>query len=84
MTGGQTSIAFQMEGDTQQNDAAQEIQRIVRPATAMKVVYASDEEVKAHEARLDLVAKRAAAACGAVRRPSSGIFARKTHRMNLR
>lgn len=58
MTGGQTSIAFQMEGDTQQNDAAQEIQRIVRPATAMKVVYASDEEVKAHEARLDLVAKK--------------------------
>ncbi|WP_275431110.1 exonuclease domain-containing protein, partial [Enterobacter ludwigii] len=25
MTGGQTSIAFQMEGVTQQNDAAQEI-----------------------------------------------------------
>ncbi len=24
----------------------------------MKVVYASDEEVKAHEARLDLVAKK--------------------------
>ncbi|MFZ1873240.1 MAG: DNA polymerase III subunit epsilon [Chania sp.] len=58
MTGGQTSMAFQMEGDTQQTDSAQDIQRIVRPATAMKVVYASDDEVAAHEARLDLVAKK--------------------------
>ena len=58
MTGGQTSMAFQMEGDTQNNNSTQDIQRIVRPATAMKVVYASDEEVMAHEARLDLVAKK--------------------------
>nr|WP_249337136.1 DNA polymerase III subunit epsilon [Serratia plymuthica] len=58
MTGGQTSMAFQMEGDTQHNDSTQDIQRIVRPATAMKVVYASDAEVVAHEARLDLVAKK--------------------------
>lgn len=58
MTGGQTSMAFQMEGDTQQSDSSQAIQRIVRPVTAMKVVYASDEEVMAHETRLDLVANK--------------------------
>lgn len=58
MTGGQTSMAFQMEGDTQQSGSAQAIQRIVRPVTAMKVVYASDEEVMAHETRLDLVANK--------------------------
>lgn len=58
MTGGQTSMAFQMEGDTQQTDSAQDIQRIQRPATAMKVIYASDAELQAHEARLDLVLKK--------------------------
>ncbi|MNT91630.1 DNA polymerase III subunit epsilon [compost metagenome] len=58
MTGGQTAMAFQMEGDTQQADSTQEIQRIVRPATAMKVVYASEAEIAAHETRLDLVAKK--------------------------
>jgi DNA polymerase-3 subunit epsilon len=58
MTGGQTSMAFQMEGDTQQTDSAQDIQRIQRPATAMKVIYASDAELQSHEARLDLVQKK--------------------------
>ncbi|ALX93658.1 MULTISPECIES: DNA polymerase III subunit epsilon [Serratia] len=58
MTGGQTSMAFQMEGDTQQTDSAQDIQRIQRPATAMKVIYASDAELQAHESRLDLVQKK--------------------------
>ncbi|RLM03548.1 DNA polymerase III subunit epsilon [Gibbsiella quercinecans] len=58
MTGGQTSMAFQMEGDTQQANASQDIQRIARPASAMKVVYASDDDLAAHEARLDLVVKK--------------------------
>lgn len=58
MTGGQTLMAFQMEGDTQQTDSAQDIQRIQRPATAMKVIYASDAELQAHESRLDLVQKK--------------------------
>ena len=83
MTGGQTSIAFQMEGDTQQNDAAR-IQRIVRPATAMKVVYASDEEVKARGAS-GSGGERAAVACGAVR-GGVGVTAfctKKTHRMSF-
>ncbi|NIG62938.1 MAG: DNA polymerase III subunit epsilon [Serratia symbiotica] len=58
MTGGQTSMTFQKEGDTQQTNSAQDIQRIVRPEIAMKVIYASDKELAAHEARLDLVAQK--------------------------
>lgn len=63
MTGGQTSMAFQMEGDTQQSDSVQEVQRIVRPANAMRVVYASEQELAAHEERLDLVAKKGGGNC---------------------
>lgn len=57
MTGGQTLITFQMDGDTQQLNSTQTIQRIMRPETAMKVVYANSNELKLHEDRLDLVAK---------------------------
>lgn len=67
MTGGQTSLAFSMEGETQrQENESESIQRIVRPASAMKVLYANDEELLAHEKRLDLIAKKAEAVCGAV------------------
>ncbi|PWC11268.1 DNA polymerase III subunit epsilon [Brenneria corticis] len=59
MTGGQTSLAFSMEGETQrQENESESIQRIVRPASALKVLYASDEELLAHEKRLDLIAKK--------------------------
>ncbi|MGM3162768.1 DNA polymerase III subunit epsilon [Dickeya undicola] len=59
MTGGQTSLAFSMEGDTQQQAAqAETIQRISRPASALAVLYASDEELVAHEQRLDLIMKK--------------------------
>ncbi|ATZ95508.1 MULTISPECIES: DNA polymerase III subunit epsilon [Dickeya] len=59
MTGGQTSLAFSMEGDTQQQAAqAETIQRISRPASALAVLYASDEELVAHEQRLDLIVKK--------------------------
>lgn len=59
MTGGQTSLAFSMEGDIQQQAAqAETIQRISRPASALAVLYASDEELMAHEQRLDLIMKK--------------------------
>lgn len=58
MTGGQTSMAFQMEGDTQKMNSTLDIQRVVRPDIAMNVVYATDEELAAHEARLDLITKK--------------------------
>lgn len=58
MTGGQTSLAFSLEGDGEQQNEGETIQRIVRPASALRVVAASDEEVMAHESRLDLVMKK--------------------------
>lgn len=58
MTGGQTLLAFSQEGDGAQQNESEAIQRIVRPASALRVVAASDEEVMAHESRLDLVMKK--------------------------
>ncbi|STJ30983.1 DNA polymerase III subunit epsilon [Escherichia coli] len=51
MTGGQTSMAFAMEGDTAATGEAT-IQRIVRQASKLRVVFATDEELAAHEAVL--------------------------------
>ncbi|MCS2164000.1 DNA polymerase III subunit epsilon [Scandinavium sp. H11S7] len=58
MTGGQTSMKFAMEGDSQQQGNDSGIQRIVRGAGALRVISASDEELAAHESRLDLVQKK--------------------------
>ncbi|WP_350307317.1 DNA polymerase III subunit epsilon [Photorhabdus viridis] len=58
MTGGQTSLAFSMEGDILGNAGVSEVQRITRPQTALKIIYAADEELVAHESRLDLVEKK--------------------------
>lgn len=58
MTGGQTSLSFSQENDRQQQNQEQGIQRIARPSSGLKVVYASDDEVATHESRLDLVMKK--------------------------
>ena len=58
MTGGQTSIKFAMEGEAQQQAGDAGIQRIVRAASKLRVVYATDEELANHESRLDLVQKK--------------------------
>ncbi|WP_445375522.1 DNA polymerase III subunit epsilon [Photorhabdus tasmaniensis] len=58
MTGGQTSLTFSMEGDVSGNAGGAEVQRIIRPQTALNVIYAADEELAAHESRLDLVEKK--------------------------
>ncbi len=59
MTGGQTSLTFSMEGETQQkSENTETIQRIVRPQSALKVLYADEAELLAHEQRLDLIAKK--------------------------
>ncbi|MCW2480002.1 DNA polymerase III subunit epsilon [Candidatus Symbiopectobacterium sp. NZEC135] len=59
MTGGQTSLAFAMESDTQQVSAESEsVQRITRQTSALPIIYASPEELAAHETRLDLIAKK--------------------------
>ncbi|ACX86958.1 DNA polymerase III subunit epsilon [Pectobacterium parmentieri] len=59
MTGGQTSLTFSMDGETQQqNENSETIQRIVRPQSALTVLYADEVELLAHEQRLDLIAKK--------------------------
>ena len=57
MTGGQTSLAFSMEGEQQQDASGEYIQRVTR-TSGLRVVAASDEEIMAHEQRLDLVMKK--------------------------
>jgi DNA polymerase-3 subunit epsilon len=58
MTGGQTSLAFSMEGEITNSAQVAEIQKIARPQAGLKVIYASDEELLQHESRLDLVQKK--------------------------
>ena len=58
MTGGQTALAFNADNETQQESGESEIQRIIRKSSALRVILASDEELMAHESRLDLVQKK--------------------------
>ena len=51
-------MAFSVEGENQQAQGEATIQRVVRRANSLRVVLASDEEVMAHESRLDLVQKK--------------------------
>ncbi len=58
MTGGQTTMAFSHEGDQNVGGDNQDIQRITRPASGLKVLMATSDELAAHETRLDLVMKK--------------------------
>lgn len=58
MTGGQTSLSFSLDGEQNNQGSGESIQRIVRPSSGLRVVSASDEEIVAHEGRLDLVQKK--------------------------
>lgn len=58
MTGGQTSLSFSLDNDRAEQAGGEGIQRIARPVSALRVVQASDEELLAHESRLDLVMKK--------------------------
>ncbi|MDZ7279395.1 DNA polymerase III subunit epsilon [Pantoea eucrina] len=58
MTGGQTSLAFSLESEQNNQTNGDRIQRVARPASGLRVVSASDEELMAHESRLDLVLKK--------------------------
>ncbi len=58
MTGGQTSLSFSVEGESASQSRGAEVQRIIRAETALKVIYASDDEIEAHESRLYLIAKK--------------------------
>ncbi len=63
MTGGQTSLSFSMDSESANNEQEYEIQRIERPQTGLRVIFASDEELIAHEARLDIVDKKGGKPC---------------------
>ncbi|WP_147195472.1 DNA polymerase III subunit epsilon [Pantoea sp. MBD-2R] len=58
MTGGQTSLKFSMEGDRQEQSNDDAIYRITRPASGLRIVTATADEVSKHEERLDLVMKK--------------------------
>jgi DNA polymerase-3 subunit epsilon len=58
MTGGQTSMKFSMENESQQTQGEAGIQRVVRQASRLRVILASYEELLNHESRLDLVQKK--------------------------
>jgi DNA polymerase-3 subunit epsilon len=58
MTGGQTSMKFSVEGESHQQAGDTGIQRVVRAASNLRVILASDEELVNHESRLDLVQKK--------------------------
>ncbi|VDZ80685.1 DNA polymerase III epsilon subunit [Salmonella bongori] len=64
MTGGQTSMTFAMEGETQRQQGEETIQRIVRQASRLRVVFASDEELAAMNRGLIWYRKKGEVACG--------------------
>ena len=58
MTGGQTSIKFTHEGEQNTGADGLGIQRVARPASGLKVITATEQELAWHEERLDLVVKK--------------------------
>ena len=58
MTGGQTSLAFSVDSEPGSEVYVDDIKRIERSATGLTVIYANQQEVTAHEARLDLIEKK--------------------------
>lgn len=63
MTGGQTSLAFSLEMESSNENSIQEIQRVERPVSGLKVIYANATELIEHESRLDLVDKKSGKFC---------------------
>ncbi|MGL9759744.1 MAG: DNA polymerase III subunit epsilon [Symbiopectobacterium sp.] len=64
MTGGQTSLVFAIESDTQQvSTESESVQRITRQAPALPIIYASQKELTAHETHLDLIARKGGGGC---------------------
>lgn len=62
MTGGRTSMAFSMEGESQQQAERWEFS-VVRAGSQLRVVYASDEELANHESRLDCTVQKKGGSC---------------------
>ncbi len=72
MTGGQRALSLDAEGDSgaQKDGRRAAVRRVQREGLKLVVVKASDDELAAHESRLDAIAK-AAGAAPVWRRPTS-------------
>ncbi|QLK87751.1 DNA polymerase III subunit epsilon [Arsenophonus endosymbiont of Aphis craccivora] len=55
MTGGQTSLAFSVDSEPGSETYTDDIKRIERSAMGLTVIYANQEEITGHEAKLDLI-----------------------------
>jgi DNA polymerase-3 subunit epsilon len=62
MTGGQSSLLLDV-GGTGSTDAGQAARPLARPSVALRVLEASEEELRAHSALLDTIAKASGGRC---------------------
>jgi DNA polymerase III subunit epsilon len=58
MTGGQTKLNLQSDTGSQEDSGRQGIRRLSAERPALRVIRAGEQELQAHEARLDLVMKK--------------------------
>ncbi|OIN07668.1 DNA polymerase III subunit epsilon [Oceanisphaera psychrotolerans] len=58
MTGGQTKLNLQNDNGQQEGDSGQGIRRLSAERAPLRVIRAGEQELQAHEARLDLVMKK--------------------------
>jgi DNA polymerase-3 subunit epsilon len=71
MTGGQVSLSLEASADTHGGDAATGLRPLPADRPALRVIRASDEELKAHEERLDAIDRQCDQAA-VWRRPDAG------------
>ncbi|TYL48294.1 DNA polymerase III subunit epsilon [Marinomonas sp. IMCC 4694] len=72
MTGGQTSLglANNADSDSKEEGGVESIRRLSTDRPMLKVIRASEEELKAHEARLDLIDKKSGQSLWRLKIPS--------------
>ncbi len=58
MTGGQTSLPFPVDSESDNKIYRTDIKRIEQKAMELFIIYANQEEITAHEAKLDLIEKK--------------------------
>ena len=63
MTGGQAALALGEAAATQRSGERVAVRALVRPALPLRIIVASSEEERAHEALLEIIAKASAGRC---------------------
>ncbi|MGP1923465.1 MAG: DNA polymerase III subunit epsilon [Arsenophonus sp. NEOnobi-MAG3] len=58
MTGGQSSLPFLVNSDASSEVYTDDFKQIERKTMALAIIYANQEEITAHEAKLDLIEKK--------------------------